>query len=320
MKILEKMENPALLSSNKSHNTMTTLNSGFTILFAILAISSYAQSDGCIEGDCQDGIGVKTGQFTSGEAFTYHGEFKYGKYNGTGKIVSKDYIADGVFYNGDFVKGVIEDSEKHIEGTFVNNRLHGDSCLIISQSETLRRKLTGKFINGALYTGNEIIYHNNGRVNTITYFEGSIIRTLDNGTNHYDPFDLIGPNQTTVNLTVIDDETYIPLSIGNVDLDIKWDTGAWNLALSKSDYNRLIKAGVEFKNLDMTVSTMGILSIATESQILLLDEITIGELRVKNVVCSYNPNIRRSLLGMDFWEKYGNVIWNLKDKSLVIVK
>tara|TARA_B110001452_G_scaffold263436_1_gene264865 strand:- start:139 stop:1149 length:1011 start_codon:yes stop_codon:yes gene_type:complete len=93
-----------------------------TITALIISICSYSQ---CKSGDCENGTGVYI--FQGGDYF------------------------QGEFQNGEIYKGKItfKESSTTFEGTFLNKKLNGDSCKIITKNQSQ----IGLFKNGILIKG-----------------------------------------------------------------------------------------------------------------------------------------------------------------------
>ena len=82
----------------------------FTILFCIPFMTTYVHANGCIEGNCNKGQGIRT--YTSGNQ--YSGQWKDGKRNGKGKMFNPiDKIETiGVWRNDNFYKKILLPSYK----------------------------------------------------------------------------------------------------------------------------------------------------------------------------------------------------------------
>ena len=136
---------------------------------------------------------------------------------------------------------------------------------------------------------------------------------IKNNRNHYNPDDIIGGSSSKVILEILNDAAFIEIGFGNTKTNIKWDTGAYGLALSKYDFRKLLESGVEFFDLNLKAVSYGVANIPLEGKTLILNNLKIGEYTVNNVVCTYQPTMERSLIGMNFFDKFDNVTWDKKE-------
>ena len=52
----------------------------------------------------------------------------------------------------------------------------------------------------------------------------------------------------------------------------------------------------------------------------ILDGLKVGEMEINNVVCLYNPNFETSLLGLDFFNNFSDVHWEMKLGAISLYK
>ena len=83
-------------------------------------------------------------------------------------------------------------------------------------------------------------------------------------------------------------------------------------------FERLISSGVSYKDLNKTVKSFGIGGEAY-GDLVVLEEVKIGDYVVKNVVATV-LDTPTSLLGTGFLLKFSNVVWNMKEKTLLLYK
>jgi len=273
----------------------------------------------CIKGDCQQGIGVKKGIFTDNSEYIYTGNFIYGKFNGEGRVEAENYIAEGVFKDGNLVKGYIQMNTIYYSGSFKNNKLHGNNCKKVITSDNSIIISEGKFINGGFISGYEKFKDKDGFVDSCYYSNGEIIDCIQNDKNIYRQSDLDGPKVSEVELTPVENQLFVKILFTDIALNIKWDTGAYGIVFSKNDFEKIFKNGVEFYDLNLTKVSSGVLGIDIETKVYIISRLQIGEIVVRNVVCNV-ADINESLLGMDFFEKFTNVTWDKKKNSLKIYK
>ena len=103
---------------------------------------------------------------------------------------------------------------------------------------------------------------------------------------------------------------------GSVNMNILWDTGAFGLVFSKLDFSKLQENGAELYDLNLSTQTFGVLHIRSEAHYFLLNDLRIGQMVVNNIVCLYNPDFENSLLGLDFFHKFSDAEWHMKDGAL----
>ena len=275
-----------------------------------------AQSE-CLSGDCQDGEGEKKIEYTNGNICVYSGSFRYARLNGQGTLQCEDYFEKGLFENDILIEGEYVSTSLFQRGSFVNRSLHGHNCYEKGQHDNGNSWLNeGRFVNGALFQGKAISESKEGFMEECIFEDGELLGCTSNTENKHIAADIQGPNSTTFNVVYVENQTYVPLSIGYVNFNILWDTGAYGLILSKSDFKKLVENGAELYNLNLSIQTFGVLNIPSEAHYYILNDLRIGEMVVNNIVCSYNPSIENSLLGLDFFHKFSDVEWHMKDGTL----
>ena len=99
-------------------------------------------------------------------------------------------------------------------------------------------------------------------------------------------------------------------------MNILWDTGAFGLVFSDSDFQKLKGQGAELTDLKLSIQVFGVLNIPSDAHYYLLNDLHIGEMVLDSVICLYNPNIESSLLGLDFFHKFSDVEWHMKNGTL----
>ena len=281
------------------------------------------------EGDIQNGKGEHIFVADNGRKYTWIGTFKNGRLEGEDceeKIENQEFTQTlkGLFEQGELIKGVIEHQGEYryiLSGSFKNNKLHGSNC---KSEEFFKigdvRIENGKFINGSLIDGSFDYKWANGRQKFCQYKDGEETDCTTNDRNHYNRDDIIGGSSSTVLLEILNDAAFIEIGFGNTKTNIKWDTGAYGLVLSKYDFKKLLESGVEFFDLNLKAISYGVANIPLEGKTLILNNLKIGEYTVNNVVCTYNPTQQRSLIGMNFFDKFDNVKWDKKNEYLILYK
>jgi hypothetical protein len=289
-------------------------------LFVVFAFATSlmirAQSE-CLSGDCQDGKGEMIIEYTNGDICIYNGSFQFGRRNGQGNFQCENFFEKGLFENGVLIEGEYISARLFQRGSFVNRELHGHNCYEKGQQENGNSFLNeGRFVNGALFKGKSISKSIEGFVEECVFEDGELLGCTTNTENRHISSEIQGPDSTTFNVVYVGNQTYVPLSIGSVNFNILWDTGAFGLILSKSDFKKLIENGAELYDLNLSIQTFGVLNIPSEAHYYILNNLRIGEMVVNNIVCLYNPSFENSLLGLDFFHKFSDVEWHMKDGTL----
>ena len=282
------------------------------------------------EGDTQNGKGELIFEQEDGSKVFWKGNFKNGRLegeNGEEKIEQQEItqISKGDFEQGELIKGQIEyqngEFRRILFGEFKNSKLHGTNCIqevFYENGDVLIEE--GRFINGSLIDGTQDSKYANGLNEACEYKDGEKKDCIKNNRNHYNPDDIIGGSSSKVILEILNDAAFIEIGFGNTKTNIKWDTGAYGLALSKYDFRKLLESGVEFFDLNLKAVSYGVANIPLEGKTLILNNLKIGEYTVNNVVCTYQPTMERSLIGMNFFDKFDNVTWDKKKEYLILYK
>jgi len=283
----------------------------------LTAILSPHLSAQCLSGDCQDGVGEKKIKYTNGDSCVYNGLFQFGTFNGEGILQCEIYSEEGIFENGDLIEGEYTRDNLFQRGNFVNRNLHGRICYEKSQDENGNISINeGRFVNGALFEGKAITKYIDGLIDECIFEDGELLGCTNNTENNYISSDIQGADSTTFNVVYVGNQAYVPISMGSVNMNILWDTGAFGLVFSKSDFAKLQENGAELYDLNLSTQTVGVLHIPSEAHYFILNDLRIGEMVVNNIVCLYNPDFENSLLGLDFFHKFSDAEWHMKDGTL----
>lgn len=286
-------------------------------IFFLTTILSPKFSAQCLSGDCQDGVGEKKIELTDGSFCIYNGAFQFGRLNGEGALKCDTYSEDGIFENDILIEGEYTSDQLFQRGSFVNRNLHGSNCYERSQHENGATNINeGRFVNGALFEGKVITNYIDGLIAECIFEDGELLGCTNNTENNYISSDIQGADSTTFNVVYVGNQTYVPISVGSVNMNILWDTGAFGLVFSKSDFSKLQENGAELYDLNLSTQTFGVLNIPSEAHYFILNDLRIGEMVVNNIVCLYNPDFENSLLGLDFFHKFSDAEWHMKDGTL----
>jgi predicted aspartyl protease len=269
-------------------------------------------------------------EYINYDIFYKEGIWKNDQLNGEGKTVStngQEY--EGVYENGKLIKGVFTSNINAdlwtYEGGFNGNYFQGVG---IERREINNQVITkeGDFFSDKLYQGTESILFTNSGVKIISeYIKGISTVVNRNDRNSFKAKDVIGVGEfTEVSLlqrgTVFDARLAydVELEINGVKGEWLLDSGAMGFTIGNIMFERLISSGVSYKDLNKTVKSFGIGGEAY-GDLVVLEEVKIGDYVVKNVVATV-LDTPTSLLGTGFLLKFSNVVWNMKEKTLVLYK
>jgi len=269
-------------------------------------------------------------EYINYDIFYKEGIWKNDQLNGVGKTVStngQEY--EGVYENGKLINGVFTSNINAdlwtYEGGFNGNYFQGVG---IERREINNQVITkeGDFFSDKLYQGTETILFTNSGVKIISeYIKGISTVVNRNDRNSFKAKDVIGVGEfTEVSLlqrgTVFDARLAydVELEINGVKGEWLLDSGAMGFTIGNIMFERLISSGVSYKDLNKTVKSFGIGGEAY-GDLVVLEEVKIGDYVVKNVVATV-LDTPTSLLGTGFLLKFSNVVWNMKEKTLLLYK
>jgi len=282
---------------------------------------------GCLNDRGQpEGFGTLT--FSEGEK--YEGNWKEANYHGEGTYYfSNGAKASGNYKNGTFIYGTYhfenEESVIEYEGNFgVNYNYKGDGKLTITTEEYSQVK-KGKFINDDLLNGQTITKFNTGLTITEEIEMAEVISEVRNDRNYYNMDDIEGNFEYT---EIILDKRGNPndgiayditLKINGIEGDWVFDTGAETFTIGKRMFERLKENGMTYKDLNMKVKSIGVGGISN-GELIIIDEIIVGDYKIKNVITKVSLDSDFSLLGMWFLIKFKEVEWSMKNNTLRLYK
>ena len=251
---------------------------------------------GCLnDGGLPHGEGKIT--FISGGI--YDGYWENAKMHGKGSM----YFDDGGNYVGDFS----------------NDEMTGEG-IYTKKTNELEYIENGNFNRGILINGSKSSKYHSG-LHVFENIEGGIvINEKRNDKNYYKESDIISDKKSTkIDLERRSGTYYVSLEVSGIQAEWIFDSGAEILSIGKRLFDRLVNSGVKYRDLNMSVTTFGI-GGTTENKYIIIDEIKIGEFTVKNVIAIVHLENDYSLMGIQFFDKFSNVEWNMKDNSLKLYK
>ena len=264
--------------------------------------------------------------------YVQEGSFIKGKLNGNGTWIYNDMILEGYFDNDVIISGIktVEyDWGKIIfKGDFKENQLYDKNGYSEQlQNDGLKIIKTGKFIKGTHISGKETKTYPSGLEIISNYEDGELIGLpLRNDTNYYNSDDIIGEKdfieikldkQGNINTGI---SYNIKLTIDGVEGEWLFDTGAMGFSIGKRMFERLKSEGINYRDLNQKVSSYGIMEIESLSNLVIINELKIGEYTIKNVIAKVSLDNDSSLLGIEFLNKFSDVQWNMKQATLKLFK
>lgn len=285
----------------------------FITLFICFSTSIVKAQPNCLKGDCFNGFGILTGMIKDANYSKYIGNFKDGKFHcDDGELIIKK-----------------DNYTLKSEGRFVNDYLFEGTENLKWKTKT-KNTITSKeeinsgfFENGKLKNGERKVIFTNG---TIKNFEiDNFIKktSISNVLNKYSVNEISGPANQLLKLNQSGTKLYLELGFTNdiVKSNCVFDTGAHGLKLNKKTYNELRKQNlVERLDVDKTKS-FGV-GGSTDIFYVEIKSVIIGDFNVDNVIAAVDlsNNDPPILVGINFFDKFKNVIWNKKDNTLQLFK
>jgi len=298
----------------------------------MLLISINKASAQCITGDCKEGYSILKGKYTNGSSFIYEGNFKNSMFNGKG-ILKDEY--NNTEYNGTFINNKftcsncsityeIDKNNYYEYGKFVENILKEGVCEINFPEDKQKHFYTGSFANRELKNGTKKIIYDDGQIEIIEIVNFQETNTTSNILNTYSKKDIIGPSQQVIKLAK-NKKKQLNLEIIFTDdiilSDCIFDTGAHGLSLNYKTYKALKEKNLAEKlNID-AVMFKGV-GGTDESFMINIYKVKIGDFTLKNVIASVSIDGNKdfTLVGINFFDKFDNVIWNKKQNTLELFK
>jgi len=269
------------------------------------------------------------GNYTDGSSFKYEGNFKNRMFNGKGILKNQNYNTE---YNGNFVNNKFTcsncsisyqiDENKYYEyGQFVENKLK-EGIREISYTDQ-KKVYDGTFQNDELKNGTKKIIYKNGQIHTTEIVNFKIINETSNISNIYSEKEIIGPLKQIIDLGVNGKKLNVEIKFTNEIIlsDCIFDTGAYGLSLNYKTFKALKDKNLAEKlNVD-NINFEGVGGV-DKSFMIKIYSVKIGDFTLKNVIADVSYDINRdfTLVGINFFDKFNNVIWNKKDNTLELFK
>jgi len=271
------------------------------------------------------------GEFIYKNGSYYKGQWLNHKKNGEGysfKISENGTNEkEGFFEDDDLYNGISKTS--FVEGDKIYEEYKEGELIVWEYIFKSGDKITreGSFkSNNKLREGVEKTFQADGLEIILTYENGRVTETIRNDVNYYKYEDIIGDKDyTTINLKQEGDINYgisyiIEMYIDGVKGEWVFDSGAQNFSIGKRMFERLVREGnIKYRDLNRTIQTFGIGGMSS-GKLILIDKISIGDYTIKNIIAEVSLDNNMSLLGVEFLNKFSNVEWNMKNKTLILYK
>ena len=259
------------------------------------------------------------------------GTWKNNVLNGNGKTVMRDGdVYEGNYELGKLVEGKYfrenENGSITYEGKFDGNYFNGKGKLI-NENKFQVSISEGIFFKDDLLNGTTIIKENLSGVQIKYKVEVGVETLVErNDVNIYKKDDIVGDAEF-IKVPLIQrgsgnegNLAYdVELEINGVKGEWLLDTGAMFFTIGKIMFDRLVKNGIKYTDLNKTEKFFGATGSQGSLEIIVIDELKIGDYIIKNVVAKVIES-NSSLLGTDFLNKFSNVEWNMKKKELILHK
>ena len=293
------------------------------LLLLIIPFLSFGQ---CLKGDCVNGYGVY--QYEGGEK--YKGYWSNNQRHGEGDMNWGDgyKLVDGYWNNDQYVDGKRYSASGDVaDGKFKDERLiDGKYTYKSGEWED------GKFKNDTLVDGRAFIYLEGGLKCYMDIEDGKVIKRVCNNHNQYNRDDIIrGPESMTIDLVRTEDENktddafFLNLIINNRKVRFLFDTGSSTFNMNLSQWEEL-RSDLKYEDLKILSKVDAVGSVQGAKYYKILDPIQIDKFFIKNVIVSVvqtktpdDPD-NDNLIGVGFFKKFSNVIWNMNDQSIDLYK
>ena len=111
----------------------------------------------------------------------------------------------------------------------------------------------------------------------------------------------------------------VELEIDGIKGEFLFDTGAMGFTIGMIMFDRLKEGNINYQELNREVTSFGVGGSAV-SDLIVIQEIKIGDYVVKNVVASVSKSHNYSIIGTGFLLKFSEVIWKMKENKLLLYK
>lgn len=265
------------------------------------------------KGDCTNGYGTLTGIYANVNFSKYIGNFKEEKFHDDdGELIIKNEDYTSIFF-GKFVDDIF------IEGTHtINWKTKSKKGIWIKEEIN-----SGFFENEKLKNGLRKLILSDGSIKKFEIDNFIEVSSSSSKLNKYSEDEISGPVNQLLELNQVETKLYLELDFTKDVVKSKcvFDTGAHGLSLNKKTYSELRNLKlVERLDVDKTKS-YGV-GGSTDVFYIVVKSVIIGDFKVDNVIATadMSDNDRPNLVGINFFDKFKNVIWNKNDNTLELFK
>jgi hypothetical protein len=297
-------------------------------LLLIVPFLSFGQVE-CINGKWPNCYG-KIEKNDKGEY--WKGDFKEEMpWNGNGKLIyENDTWFGGEWKNGKWWNGngkIIYENDTWFEGEWKNGKRWNGNGKIIYENDYW---FEGELKEGEAYFGEEFVPFEGGVKCNIYYEGGKQKKRICNHENVRNSEDIIsGPKSKEINLINYSDSPnayYIYLTINKKKVRFHFDTGCSNFTMNLTQWKKL-KKGLNYEDLNILINSQAVGAIHPTKYYKILEPIQIDDFSIKNVIIGVTQitstekgSDKDNLIGIGFFKKFSNAIWNMDKESLEIYK
>ena len=270
----------------------------------------------CIPPDgCKNGKGIYN--WPTGE--NYNGEWKDEKFNGKGTYT----YANGNKYVGEFKNGIrngkgtdtYANGNKYI-GEYKDGKQNGLGTYTYGKGEWEGDEYVGEWKDN-LEHGKGTYTWANGLMWSGEWERGNQKEGHYNTENYYNVEDIFGDNLSSeIRLRYSNNRYKITLTIGGIEEDFLFDTGATNTQINDELLNQIKKAGAKIKILQLETDITYGSGNVIPGRYAIIDNMAIGDYILNNVVVLVGKNQSSSLLlGVGTLNKFKD--WSVSKNGLL---
>ena len=249
---------------------------------------------GCLDdNDIPNGYGKME---MNDNSASYEGCWRYGKMEGEGLLIRKGLICKGFWKEG---------------------KMNGQGeCVQFNENEDTLTQI-GLFKNDIFFTGTETNKYADNIIITKEIKLGDLVSEKSNIKNYYEKKDIVGENGfTELKYIRRDNHFWLKMKIGDTEAEWIFDTGGSGLYIGKKLWDRMLENGVKYKDLLIEAESKGAAGGITKNKYVQIDEIILGNYKILNVIALVRYSQNNSLMGAQFYDKFSNVKWDMKEETV----
>tara|TARA_B100001057_G_C22871457_1_gene959151 strand:- start:12116 stop:13132 length:1017 start_codon:yes stop_codon:yes gene_type:complete len=278
-------------------------------------------------GDWLEGSFKESNLIEGTRFYKKNGAYAIGTFK-DGFLVKGKYI----FSTGDWEEGSFKESNL-VEGTRFYEKSGAYAVGTFKDGFLVEGKYTsstgdweeGSFKESNLIDGTRFHKLSSGQECFNIFKDGLIIQTTCNTQNYYNEDDIVsGPYSSTINLKKFDNKLnayYINLTINNQKVKFHFDTGCSSFTMNQTQWNELSK-GLDYEDLKVSGKIEAVGAEHNVKYYKIIDPIIIDKYSIKNLIVgvtqirSYKNPDKDNLIGLGFFNKFSNVIWNMSEETI----